>query len=192
MTEHWSCEGLYRHLCKLQGLVPTAVSVCGNIEYCRSRRVRVETAWGPVGTFKLWVKTQGYLIISSQSNTTPSACIRRVSHHFQLSKLESDEFGSLDISPPLSSPMTTTADRPKFPCTRAWLLASQTACSGSPAPVHLFPGLLPRRLVPMLIPTLDNPPRKLKERRSHASCRVSSDRKTRLSDEPDPAKLSNK
>jgi hypothetical protein len=27
-TEHWSSEGLYRHLCQLQTLVPRAVSVC--------------------------------------------------------------------------------------------------------------------------------------------------------------------
>ena len=28
MNEHWSSEGLYRHLCVLQKLVPRAVSVC--------------------------------------------------------------------------------------------------------------------------------------------------------------------
>jgi hypothetical protein len=28
MTEHWSSEGLYRHLRVLQKLVPRAVSVC--------------------------------------------------------------------------------------------------------------------------------------------------------------------
>lgn len=39
MTEHWSCEGLYQHLCKVQGLVPKANEASGrlwiNAFFCR-------------------------------------------------------------------------------------------------------------------------------------------------------------